>query len=250
MAGLPRFRISACAIFEQQALSWPLMLSPPSRRVDVHDAVKMGLATHIAEESGAEEAALRVAREIAQVRAGGVRAGQKWDVSCWSTECTVQLGSLHPLLQASNHIAALIVGCGAVDSNLLRCSCSVVLLRRGTLPGDRSRLGWPASGLRRTSRAPALHLQGGPVALRLAKAAISLGSELDLSSGLRVEEACYAQVGPQGCCSNGWEAAEPRPAWVWNRDVPCSQEWLAGLRRRRQAAHHLPRCPAPSHTCR
>lgn len=73
------------------------------RRVDVHDAVKMGLATHIAEESGAEEAALRVAREIAQ---------------------------------------------------------------------------------------------GGPVALRLAKAAISLGSELDLSSGLRVEEACYAQVIP------------------------------------------------------
>lgn len=38
--------------------------------------------------------------------------------------------------------------------------------------------------------------QGGPVALRLAKAAISLGSELDLASGLRVEEACYAQVIP------------------------------------------------------
>ncbi|PSC74765.1 Methylglutaconyl-mitochondrial [Micractinium conductrix] len=73
------------------------------RRVDVHDALAMGLADHGAVESSSEEVALRVAREIAQ---------------------------------------------------------------------------------------------GGPVALRLAKAAISLGSELDLASGLRVEEACYAQVIP------------------------------------------------------
>ena len=43
--------------------------------------------------------------------------------------------------------------------------------------------------------APALHPQGGPLALQLAKQAISLGAELDLASGLRVEEACYAQVG-------------------------------------------------------
>ena len=39
-------------------------------------------------------------------------------------------------------------------------------------------------------------LQGGPVALRMAKAAIGLGSEVDLATGLRVEEACYAQVPP------------------------------------------------------
>jgi methylglutaconyl-CoA hydratase len=38
-------------------------------------------------------------------------------------------------------------------------------------------------------------MQGGPVALRLAKQAISLGVELDLSSAMQLEEACYAQVG-------------------------------------------------------
>lgn len=36
------------------------------RRIDVHDALKMGLADHAAEESSSEEVALRVAREIAQ----------------------------------------------------------------------------------------------------------------------------------------------------------------------------------------
>lgn len=30
--------------------------------------------------------------------------------------------------------------------------------------------------------------------------AISLGAELDLHSGLQVEEACYAQVGSALCC--------------------------------------------------
>lgn len=30
--------------------------------------------------------------------------------------------------------------------------------------------------------------------MRLAKQAISLGGELDLNSGLKLEEACYAQV--------------------------------------------------------
>lgn len=42
---------------------------------------------------------------------------------------------------------------------------------------------------------PAAPLQGGPVALRMAKQAISLGAELDLHSGLQLEGACYAQVG-------------------------------------------------------
>lgn len=37
-------------------------------------------------------------------------------------------------------------------------------------------------------------VQGGPVALRLAKQAISLGLEVDLHSGMKLEEACYAQV--------------------------------------------------------
>ena len=37
--------------------------------------------------------------------------------------------------------------------------------------------------------------QGGPIALRLAKQAVNLGMGLDLHSGLKVEEAYYAQVG-------------------------------------------------------
>ncbi len=45
-----------------------VLLPTPRRRIDVHDAVRMGLATHIAEEGSAEEVALRVAREIAQAR--------------------------------------------------------------------------------------------------------------------------------------------------------------------------------------
>jgi len=36
----------------------------------------------------------------------------------------------------------------------------------------------------------------GPVALRMAKIAINKGSEVDLSSGLAIEQACYAQVIP------------------------------------------------------
>jgi methylglutaconyl-CoA hydratase len=36
----------------------------------------------------------------------------------------------------------------------------------------------------------------GPIALRAAKRAISYGADLDLASGLALEEACYAQVIP------------------------------------------------------
>ena len=39
-----------------------------------------------------------------------------------------------------------------------------------------------------------LALQGGPMALRMAKQAVNLGLELDLHSGMKLEEACYAQV--------------------------------------------------------
>ena len=35
--------------------------------MDGHDALKYGLADHLAEEGGADELALRVAREVAQV---------------------------------------------------------------------------------------------------------------------------------------------------------------------------------------
>ncbi|KAL4853751.1 Methylglutaconyl-CoA hydratase [Chlorella vulgaris] len=73
------------------------------KRIDMHDALRIGLADHAADDSPAEDVALRVAREIAQ---------------------------------------------------------------------------------------------GGPVALRLAKQAISLGLEVDLHSGMKMEEACYAQVIP------------------------------------------------------
>ena len=36
----------------------------------------------------------------------------------------------------------------------------------------------------------------GPIALRMAKSAIDWGSNTDLQTGLRIEEACYAQVLP------------------------------------------------------
>ena len=49
--------------------------SPCCRRVDVHDALAMGLADHGAVESSSEEVALRVAREIAQAREGGLISG-------------------------------------------------------------------------------------------------------------------------------------------------------------------------------
>lgn len=39
-------------------------------------------------------------------------------------------------------------------------------------------------------------LPQGPIALRMAKKAIDMGSELDIASGLSVEELCYAQVIP------------------------------------------------------
>ncbi len=103
--------------------------------------------------------------------------------------------------------------------------------------------------------------QGGPVALRLAKAAISLGSELDLASGLRVEEACYAQVGPapertsrrsaeQGCggkeqwqvcvCAHGrllsTRSASLRPAPAPRQVIPTKDrlEGLAAFKEKRQ----------------
>ena len=37
-------------------------------------------------------------------------------------------------------------------------------------------------------------LQAGPIALRMAKAAINGGLETDLQTGLAMEAACYAQV--------------------------------------------------------
>jgi hypothetical protein len=46
------------------------------------------------------------------------------------------------------------------------------------------------------------------VALRLAKQAVGLGLELDLHSGLRLEAACYAQVGGMGGCPPGWATAQ------------------------------------------
>lgn len=39
-------------------------------------------------------------------------------------------------------------------------------------------------------------LPNGPVGVRMAKIAISKGSEVDLASGLAIEEQCYAQVIP------------------------------------------------------
>ncbi len=39
-------------------------------------------------------------------------------------------------------------------------------------------------------------IPNGPVGIRMAKVAINRGSEVDLHSGLAIEEACYAQVIP------------------------------------------------------
>ena len=37
-------------------------------------------------------------------------------------------------------------------------------------------------------------LPNGPVGVKMAKFAISKGTEVDMTSGLSIEEACYAQV--------------------------------------------------------
>lgn len=39
-------------------------------------------------------------------------------------------------------------------------------------------------------------LPNGPVGVRMAKIAITKGSEIDLASGLAIEEQCYAQIVP------------------------------------------------------
>ena len=51
----------------------------------------------------------------------------------------------------------------------------------------------------------------GSIALRMPKAAISLGSDTDLHTGLRIEEGCYAQVLPTADRMEGLRAfAEKR----------------------------------------
>lgn len=49
-------------------------------------------------------------------------------------------------------------------------------------------------------------LPNGPVALKMAKAAINRGIEVDLNSGLNIEEACYAQIIPTKDRSEGLAA--------------------------------------------
>lgn len=39
-------------------------------------------------------------------------------------------------------------------------------------------------------------LPNGPVAIRMAKQAVDRGSEVDVATGMAIEEACYAQVIP------------------------------------------------------
>lgn len=53
--------------------------------------------------------------------------------------------------------------------------------------------------------------QGGPVALRMAKFAINAGLDTDLATGLRIEQAAYAQVIPTADRLEGLKAfAEKR----------------------------------------
>ncbi len=58
--------------------------------------------------------------------------------------------------------------------------------------------------------APAAAAQAGPIALRMAKAAINGGLETDLQTGLAMEAACYAQVRRAGCISARSSAAVSR----------------------------------------
>ena len=142
--------------------------APPCRRIDVHDALKMGLADHAAEESSSQEVALRVAREIAQASVSG---GQRLPPSL--TTAASWAGPRSSWL---------------APTQARNCQAH-----------------WRTQRSLLSGRLPAA-VQGGPVALRLAKQAISLGVELDLSSAMQLEEACYAQVG-------GWAP------WL---ETPCS----------------------------
>ncbi|XP_016015974.2 methylglutaconyl-CoA hydratase, mitochondrial isoform X12 [Rousettus aegyptiacus] len=56
-------------------------------------------------------------------------------------------------------------------------------------------------------------LPQGPVALRVAKLAINQGMEVDLVTGLAIEEACYAQSGlAEGSNSSSWVLGRESPA--------------------------------------
>ena len=64
------------------------------------------------------------------------------------------------------------------------------------------------------SRAPP---RSAPMALRMGKVAVNLGLNMDMASGLRVEEACYAQLIPtQDRCA--WPGA-PHPLVLWGPDL-------------------------------
>jgi hypothetical protein len=54
-------------------------------------------------------------------------------------------------------------------------------------------------------------LPNGPVGVKMAKFAIGKGSEVDMATGLAIEEACYAQVRDPyyQCCGSGSGAFLP-----------------------------------------
>ena len=160
----------------------------------MHDALKMGLADHAVDEAGAEDVALRLARDIARVRRVG-----------WVFHCCLP----PDLLQGRRFGAAPgAAGCGSVAwrddcpsaaAAAVCCvpPCAPYVTSCSTAAAGRA-AHWQARPSQPASlplHVPMRLLQGGPLALRLAKQAISLGAELDLGSGLKLEEACYAQVG-------------------------------------------------------
>ena len=73
--------------------------------------------------------------------------------------------------------------------------------------------------------------QGGPVALRMAKQAVNFGMELDLHSGMKLEEACYAQVGA-GVATNS--SILQGFACCWRGQLPAQ---VVGAGTRRQCCH-------------
>jgi methylglutaconyl-CoA hydratase len=58
-------------------------------------------------------------------------------------------------------------------------------------------------------------LPNGPVALKMAKAAIHHGSQVDLGSGMAIEQACYAQVIPTRDRLEGLAAFKEKRAPVY-----------------------------------
>jgi len=74
-----------------------------------------------------------------------------------------------------------------------------------------------------------IKLQGAPIALRMAKAAIDAGLDVDSASGLRMEHAYYAQVLMAICCSYRFSLALRLPGkWPQQHGVAAAGDPYGG----------------------